>query len=60
VSKPINLNRARKARASAAQKVQADRNAVKFGQPKATRQQADGERSAQQKRLDQHRLDPKP
>jgi len=60
VSKPVNLNRVRKARANAAQKVQADRNAVKFGQPKANRQQADAERIAEQKRLDQHRLDPKP
>ncbi|SEN28626.1 protein of unknown function [Loktanella fryxellensis] len=34
---PINLNRARKARDRAAEKSQADANAVKFGRTKAER-----------------------
>ena len=35
--KPINLNKARKARARAAAKARADENAVKFGRTKAER-----------------------
>lgn len=40
---PINLNKARKARARADAKVQADRNAVIHGLPKAARDQAKAE-----------------
>lgn len=35
MSQPINLNKARKARARLAAKAQADENAVKFGRSKA-------------------------
>ncbi|MBV1867000.1 MAG: DUF4169 family protein [Marinosulfonomonas sp.] len=59
MSKPVNLNQIRKARTRAADKVQADRNAVTFGLPKSTRQLGEAAKDAGEKHLDQHRLDPK-
>ena len=40
---PVNLNRARKARAKAARKAEADRNAAVHGLPKAQKAQAKAE-----------------
>ncbi|RKF15120.1 DUF4169 family protein [Roseovarius spongiae] len=45
MSAPVNLNKARKARARAAQKTRADENAIVFGRPKA-------EKAAQKTRAD--------
>lgn len=54
---PINLNRARKARARLKKARQADENAVKFGRTKAERAQDDAQRSLLRNRLDAHRRD---
>ena len=43
MSTPVNLNKARKARARADRKAQADRNAVLHGLPKAERHRAKAE-----------------
>ncbi|OSP55565.1 DUF4169 family protein [Pseudoruegeria sp. SK021] len=54
---PINLNRARKARARAAAKVQADSNAVKFGRSKVERN-IDADKAARDaQHLDGHHRD---
>ena len=52
---PINLNRARKARARAQKREQGDENAVKFGRTKAQKQAEDADRAKAQRHLDQHR-----
>ena len=54
---PIKLNKARKARAKAQRRAQADENAVKFGRSKVekTRDTAENKRSASE--LDRKKLD---
>ena len=54
---PINLKKARKAKARAEKRVKGDANAAKFGRTKAERQE-DADRTVRTKRfLDQHRRD---
>ncbi|PVA09231.1 DUF4169 domain-containing protein [Pelagivirga sediminicola] len=55
---PINLNRARKARARAKGKALADENAVRFGRTKAqkTLERSTAQKSAQ--KLDNHKREP--
>ena len=48
---PINLNKARKARARADDKARADGNAVKFGRSKAERQLSDAQEKLASDRL---------
>jgi hypothetical protein len=54
---PINLNRARKARARDAARKTADANAVRFGRSKSERAAATTEADAFVRRLDGHRRD---
>lgn len=54
---PINLNRARKARARVQKARQADENAVKFGRTKAERARDAADRKAARDRIDAHRRD---
>lgn len=54
---PINLNRARKARARLKKARQADENAVKFGRAKAARARDDAQARLLRDRLDAHRRD---
>lgn len=56
-SGPINLNRARKARARVAAREAADANAVKHGRPKATRDLDAARKELADKRLDGHERD---
>ena len=53
--RPINLNRARKARARAAAKAQADENAVRFGLTKGERQAGKASAATLRARLEAHR-----
>ncbi|NRB01119.1 MAG: DUF4169 family protein [Rhodobacteraceae bacterium] len=55
--KPINLNKARKARARAEARARADENAVRFGQSKRQKAQRDAQGAARISRLDGHRRD---
>ena len=57
MSKPINLNKVRKARAKAEKCVQADRNSVLYGLPKSARTTAKQEAERQSKDLDAKRRD---
>mgnify|MGYP001800467186 FL=1 len=57
MSTPVNLNKARKARARAAKKARADANAVTFGLTRTDRQAAQGENSRQTRELDAKVLD---
>ncbi|MEL6887839.1 MAG: DUF4169 family protein [Pseudomonadota bacterium] len=57
MSAPVNLNKARKARARAAKKVRADANAVTFGMTKVDRKTALAENSRQTRELDAKVLD---
>lgn len=52
---PINLNKARKARAKADKKARAEKNIVEHGQSKAARDDAKATESARVMRLDQHK-----
>ena len=52
---PINLNRARKARARDEKRRQADQNAIKFGRSKAERDLATARNKADTTRFDAHR-----
>lgn len=54
---PINLNKARKARARAARKQEADRNAVIHGMPKADRTRLEQEAARWKARVDGARRD---
>jgi len=54
---PINLNKARKAKARAAKKAQADRNAVTFGRSKAEKQREAAETTKVTRHLDGHKRD---
>lgn len=55
--KPINLNKARKARARTKARARADENAVRFGRTKAERTREEAEKSAEIQRLDAHLRD---
>ena len=51
---PINLNRARKDRARAQRKRQADANAIRFGRTKTQREMDRVEAERSERRLDDH------
>ena len=55
MSTPINLNKARKDRARAARRVQADENAVAFGRSKAEKQVMKAKAAKIAKALDGHK-----
>lgn len=55
MSQPVNLNKYRKQKTRAEDKLRADRNAVKFGRTKAERQKTDSERDKALRDLDAHR-----
>jgi len=52
VSRPVNLNKARKARARTQARAQADENAVRFGLTKAQRQTAKANAARDAAKLD--------
>ncbi|APE43291.1 DUF4169 domain-containing protein [Sulfitobacter alexandrii] len=52
---PINLNKARKARAKALKRRQADENAVAFGRPKAQKRKEQAEAERARRDLDGHK-----
>ncbi|MFU8779053.1 MAG: DUF4169 family protein [Roseovarius sp.] len=54
---PVNLNRARKQRARAADKARADENAARFGRTKAQKALEQVEADKARATLDQHRRD---
>ncbi|MFK7763112.1 MAG: DUF4169 family protein [Roseobacter sp.] len=58
MSTPINLNKARKARAKAEKRTRADQNAVKFGRTKAQKTAEKTEEIAKSRHLDGHKQDP--
>ena len=55
--RPVNLNRARKARAQAAKKTRAAENAVRFGRTKARKTEEETAAARARARLDAHRRD---
>ena len=55
MAKPINLNKARKARARADKKARADANAVKFGRTKAEKDLDNARGQKARSDLDAHR-----
>lgn len=57
MSKPINLNQARKAKARAAQQRKAEANAVKFGRSKAQKSAEAAEAARVQRLFDAHKKD---
>ncbi len=57
MSKPINLNKARKERNRAARRLAADANAVKFGRSKAEKKLEAARRAKADDGLDAHRRD---
>ncbi|SEK96905.1 protein of unknown function [Roseovarius nanhaiticus] len=56
--KPINLNRARKSRARAAAKAEADENAVRFGRTKAQVKRDETEAAKAARHIDDHKREP--
>ena len=60
MAEPINLNRARKARARVADQAQAAQNRVRFGRSKAEREAAATRADQAQGRLDAHRREREP
>lgn len=58
--KPINLRMARKEKSRAAARAQADANAARHGQPKATREAENARSALEIRRLDGHKLDKTP
>lgn len=54
---PINLNKARKAKAKRNARQEADENAVKFGRSNAEKARDKTEQDAATRKLDQHRRD---
>lgn len=56
-AKPISLSKARKDRARAAARRQADANSVKFGRSKAERAADEAQADQAARRLDSHRKD---
>ncbi|NVO55161.1 DUF4169 family protein [Rhodobacteraceae bacterium B1Z28] len=57
MGKPVNLNRFRKEKARANEKVRADQNAIKFGRTKAEKEVSKLRQDKQQRDLDSHELD---
>ena len=57
MSTPINLNKARKARARADRKLNADRNAVSFGRSKSEKTLDNAKKDKMDSNLDGHRRD---
>ncbi len=57
MSAPVNLNKARKARAKADKRATADANAVKFGRTKADKAVEHATETARVQRLDAHKRD---
>ncbi len=57
MSTPINLNKARKARARADRKLNADRNAVSFGRSKSEKALDKAKKDKMDSNLDGHRRD---
>jgi hypothetical protein len=55
--KPINLNKARKAKAKSDAKAKADENAIRFGRSKAERSADELREARRLLRLDQHKRD---
>lgn len=55
MSKPINLNQARKARARAAAKAQANENALRFGRTAAQKRQENAAKAKADTALDGHK-----
>ncbi len=55
---PINLNKARKARAKVQKRAQADENAVKFGRTKTQKNAEKRAEKAKIQHLDAHKRDP--
>ena len=55
MSTPINLNKARKARARVAAKDKADQNAVAFGRSKAEKERGKAQVARSEQRLDGHK-----
>ena len=58
MSTPINLNKARKARANQARRLRADENAVKFGRSKEEKAAQDASNAQQVTRLEGHKREP--
>lgn len=58
MSKPVNLNQFRKAKARSEQRATADENAVKFGRGKTQKECDTAEAQKTRKTLDQHKRDP--
>lgn len=57
MSTPINLNKARKARAKSEKKARAAENVVKHGRSKSEKAVTSGAESARVTRLDRHKRD---
>ena len=57
MSKPVNLNQARKARARADRQARGDANAARFGRTKAEKQRDKTDKDAARRHLDGHKLD---
>ena len=55
--KPINLNKARKAKARSNAKAKADENAIRFGRSKAEKSADELREARRLLRLDQHKRD---
>ena len=58
MSKPINLNRVRKARARVARTTKANENVVAFGRTKAEKNKDKAEAEKGVRHLDRHKRDP--
>ncbi|PCH68321.1 MAG: DUF4169 domain-containing protein [Rhodobacteraceae bacterium] len=58
MAEPVNLNRFRKQKARAADKVRADQNAVQFGRPKPEKDADKAQTDKARRDLDWHELDP--
>jgi hypothetical protein len=56
--KVVSLSSARKAKARAADKAQADANAVRFGRTKAQKAVEDADKAKARDTLDAHKIDP--
>lgn len=57
MSKIVNLRQARKAKARAGKKAEAEANAARFGQTKAERQAREAEAASATRRLDGHQIE---
>lgn len=58
MSKPVNLNKHRKAKARAEKRAEADANAVRYGQSKADKARDAAQAEKATRHLDQHKRDP--